>query len=382
MTGTPGRAARRLRAGRRAPEADTATPRAAPTDAGAHAALPPVRGDAGLNAGCGTAFSTAREGDVLLVLGSPWHSADYAQAVAAAKKDNGLRFAVLIYDMIPFRRPEWCDGGLTEVFIRWMRTVLPLADLILTISKSTADDVRSYLRGLGLEAPEPLPIPVGTGFSLEPAGPAADKPRQMPEPGTYALIVSTIEVRKNHALLLRVWRRLLSEMPRDAVPPLVFAGRVGWLVGDFMQQLRNSRFLDGKIILFEDPTDRELAMLYAGCQFTLFPSFYEGWGLPVTESLAYGRPCIISNTTSMPEAGGRLASYFDPEDGQQAYQVIRDAIEHPARVAEWRERIIREFRPVPWQTPAEAVIGALDRFCRQDSREASARQARAAATPR
>ena len=79
---------------------------------------------------------------------------------------------------------------------------------------------------------------------------------------------------------------------------LVFAGRVGWMVADLMQQLRNAHYLDGKLVLFQDPTDGELTTLYQGAQFTLFPSFYEGWGLPVTESLAFGKPAIISNTCS------------------------------------------------------------------------------------
>ena len=67
----------------------------------------------------------------------------------------------------------------------------------------------------------------------------------MPPPGSYALFVSTIEARKNHVLLMRVWQRLLNEMPSHAVPTLVFAGRVGWMVSDLMQQLDNTDWLDG-----------------------------------------------------------------------------------------------------------------------------------------
>ena len=70
----------------------------------------------------------------------------------------------------------------------------------------------------------------------------------------------------------------------------MFAGRVGWLVQDLMQQLKNTDWLDGKIILVDSPSDAELETLYEDCLFTLFPSFYEGWGLPVTESLAMARP--------------------------------------------------------------------------------------------
>ncbi len=179
-------------------------------------------------------------------------------------------------------------------------------------------------------------------------------------PGSYVLTVSTIEARKNHALLFRVWRRLLDEMPAAAVPTLVFAGRVGWLVDDLMRQLRNADYLGGKIVLIEDPRDGELAQLYAGCRFTVFPSFYEGWGLPVTESLGFGRPCIISNASALPEAGGTLARYFDPENGAEATRVIRRAIEDAEGTEAWGTRIAAEFRPVSWDDSARGILRALD----------------------
>ena len=150
-------------------------------------------------------------------------------------------------------------------------------------------------------------------------------------------------------------------MPRERVPTLVFAGRVGWMVADLMQQLRNSNFLGGKIVLVEDPSDAELEQLYQGCLFTLFPSFHEGWGLPVTESLSFGRPCIISNATSLPEAGGALARYFDPDNATEATAIIRDVLLHPEAIPAWQERVVREFRPVPWRETAEAVLRVLQR---------------------
>jgi glycosyltransferase involved in cell wall biosynthesis len=135
---------------------------------------------------------------------------------------------------------------------------------------------------------------------------------------------------------------------------------VGWLVADLMQQLENTAWLDGKIRLVQDPTDAELRALYSGCLFTLFPSLYEGWGLPVTESLAFGKPCIASNRTSLPEAGGRLARYFDPDDLHDAYRVIRAAIEDRHGLAAWEQRVVREFRPVSWEETAEAIMRRFD----------------------
>ena len=172
--------------------------------------------------------------------------------------------------------------------------------------------------------------------------------------------MSTIEARKNHLLLFRVWRRLLEEMRPDDVPVLVMAGRIGWMVGDLMQQLSNSYYLGVNIVFNQDPSDNVLRKLYAGCQFTLFPSFYEGWGLPVSESLKFGRPCIISNSSSLPEAGGSLARYIDPDDLHDAYQVVRHTIEDKEGLRAWQDRVVREFRPVSWDASARSVLARID----------------------
>jgi glycosyltransferase involved in cell wall biosynthesis len=305
----------------------------------------------------------AGSGDVLLMLGAPWFHPDYASVINRARQRHGLRFAMLLYDIIPLRRPEWVEHGLVRLFTSCMRAVLPLADVLPTISRASAEDVERYAAETGLRLrARPCPIPVGTGFTRQAtrADAALVEDRAPPPADSYALIVGTIEARKNHVLLLRVWRRLLDELPAAAVPTLVFAGHVGWLVADLMQQLGNAGYLDGKIVLCLDPTDSELAALYRGCRFTLFPSFYEGWGLPVTESLSFGRPCLASSATSLPEAGGALARYFDPDNAVEAYQVIRDTILDPEGLRAWQDRVAREFTPVSWEESARALRLALD----------------------
>ena len=296
-----------------------------------------------------------------MALGSPWSNPDYGTLGARLRRERGMRFAVLVYDIVVLRRPEWCEPALIPVFSRWLRGILPVCDTVLSISDATSRDIVRYAddQGLALLAP-PVTIPIGSGFSHSAAERAANPAptRAMPA-GPYALMVSTIEVRKNHMLLFHVWRRLLDEMPADTVPTLVFAGRAGWLVNDLLQQMRNADMLGGKIVMFASPTDLELESLYRGCLFTLFPSFYEGWGLPVTESLAFGRPCLISSTTSLPEAGGPLARYFDPDNTSEALAVIRATIEDPQGLQAWQQRIAREFRPTPWSCSADAVLTAL-----------------------
>lgn len=303
----------------------------------------------------------AGPGDCLVVLGAPWSAPDYAGLVLETKRRFGMRFALLVFDIIPIRRPEWCDRGLVRAFRAWFTTTLPAADVVLAISRSTAGDVERFAAAHDIVLSQPVQVlPLGTGF-----GPAREAPpaasSRLPPAGSYVLFVSTIEARKNHLLLFRVWRRLLDDMPAAAVPTLVFAGRVGWLVDDLMKQLDNTGYLDGKIQLIEDASDADLASLYHGCQFTLFPSFYEGWGLPVTESFMFGKPCIAARGSSLPEAGGRLARYFDPESVGDAYGVIRATIEDPDGLRAWQAEVVRCFQPVPWRATADALNAALRR---------------------
>ena len=309
--------------------------------------------------------ATVAPGDVMLVFGSPWFHPNYDSIVRLHRAQYGLRFAMLVYDLIPLRRPEWCDANLVRLFRDWLNPMLPLCDRIFAISQATAADVESYVAETGIKLAGPiLPLPLGTGWSAA-ATPTPPTPREqggtraLPAAGSYALIVSTIEARKNHLLLFRIWRRMLDEMPHDQVPSLVFAGRVGWLVDDLMRQISNTNNLDGKLILIENPTDSELHPLYTGCLFTLFPSFYEGWGLPVTESLALGKPCLISNRTSLPEAGAGLARSFDPDDLNAAYTAIRAVIDDRADLAAWEAEVKRAFKPVPWSATVDALLAGL-----------------------
>src|SRR5262249_11931898 len=87
----------------------------------------------------------------------------------------------------------------------------------------------------------------------------------------------------------RVWQRLLERHGTNLVPNLVFAGKIGWLVDELLDDLEASGYLNGKIILLRNLSDAELQQAYHSCLFTVFPSLSEGWGLPIAESLAHGK---------------------------------------------------------------------------------------------
>jgi glycosyltransferase involved in cell wall biosynthesis len=300
-------------------------------------------------------------GDVLLCLGSPWAFPDYPARLAELRA-RGVRVASFVHDVIPLRRPEWCDTYVIQDYRDWFTGALTLSDHIFVAADATAADITRAAADLGVSLPAPpCKIPIGTGLGGPPPPPPAAPARpDLPAPGTYVLSVGTIEPRKNHALLIRIWQHLLETRPPASVPPLILAGRPGWMTGDLLQQLENAGHLDSHVIRVEGASDRELAALYRGAQFTLYPSLYEGWGLPVVESLAFGTPCLAANTTSLPEAGGPLARYFDPHNLHAAIAAVTTLLDNPADLAAWRATIAAQFRPIPWSDTARAILSALE----------------------
>jgi glycosyltransferase involved in cell wall biosynthesis len=299
--------------------------------------------------------SLAQAGDVLCCLGAPWHHPSYAQMVKETVVARGVRVTLLVHDLIPLLCRQYFELGRAPHFDNYMRDMLPLADFVFTNSRSTARDVGRWAARAGLTLKtSPIPIPVGTGFSRPPAGAlppglAAD----------FVLFVSTIEVRKNHTQAFRIWTRLLDELPYDQVPTLVFVGSIGWMVDDLMKAIEATGRLDGKLVLLHDVDDATLSALYQACRFTLFTSFYEGWGLPVSDSLAFGKVCVASNKTSIPEAGGSYCFYVDPDNTAEAYGVVRKLVEDPEVLRTMENKLHSEFKPVPWSSSARAILRHL-----------------------
>jgi hypothetical protein len=177
----------------------------------------------------------------------------------------------------------------------------------------------------------------------------------------FVLYVSTIEIRKNHTLLFRIWKELIRRHGSDKVPKLIFVGRPGWRVSDLMDQLESTRFLDGHIQIVHGLSDADLAALYKAALYTAFPSFEEGWGLPVGESLIFGTPVVASNTSSVPEVAGDFVAYEDPHNLWASYALYERMIFDPGFRDDFASRI-RGFRPRQWTDVAADLLALLDEF--------------------
>jgi len=176
----------------------------------------------------------------------------------------------------------------------------------------------------------------------------------------FVLTVGTVEVRKNHRLLYYVWRRLIEECGNQ-VPPLVIAGGQGWLTKDLRDEIEIDSLVRDRLLFLPCVADAELRWLYERCLFTLYPSHYEGWGLPVAESLARGKYCIASSASSLPEVGGSLVDYHDPLDFAECLHLVKRALFEEGFVRRREERLRREYRIHSWSECAASFADLLER---------------------
>jgi glycosyltransferase involved in cell wall biosynthesis len=295
---------------------------------------------------------------VLCLLGAAWVHQDYLHRVLALKRRFGTKFVMTVHDLIPIYARETCDQDTARVFEEFMRRALRHADHILSVSENTARDVRRYARSLTI--PEP-PITVtrnGSSFAefLPKGMPLAGETDLPALPERFVLFVATIEGRKNHQLMLDIWRRMIAD--GDDPPHLVCVGRLGWKSSAFISVLVETDYLGGRVHLLRDICDADLRLLYSRCLFTVCPTLYEGWGLPVGESLAMGKICVSSDRASVPEVAGEFGVYIDIGNFEQSLETIRGLIADPAARRKLEQKIGRFYTPITWHSVAEKVVAA------------------------
>jgi len=308
-------------------------------------------------------------GDIVVSLGASWGIPHYMKHIAEAKRRYGIKFSILIHDLIPIENESFVEQRHVVQFQKWLQDAVAVADVVLTTSKHWRDALIKLVADAGWPLPRVEIVQLGSGLSDRPM--AGDQ-RTISFPPRYVLFVSTIEIRKNHRLLVRIWRRLLERHGADAVPFLIFVGQIGWLVDDLLADLKASNYLDGKIELMPDLSDAELRQAYRSCMFTVFPSLCEGWGLPISESLVHGKFCVASNRAPITEVGGSYIDYFDPSNDDDALAKIERVLFDRCYLTARETRLRAEYRPRTWADCVHALIGTLEQSALANPRSSAA----------
>ncbi len=231
---------------------------------------------------------------------------------------TGVKPLYLIHDLIPITHPQFCRDGEAEKHIARMTIMLRAAHGVIGNSQDTISILAEFAKAQRLAMPQNIFAHLGTAqtAAITHGAPAAmDKP--------YFVMLSTIEGRKNHAMLLDLWAGMIAAK-RANIPRLVIIGQRGWRAEDVIRRLDHDIALKPYVAEFSQLDDAQIGTYLRGARALLFPSFAEGYGMPLAEALMAGTPVIASHLAVFREIAGDIPEYLNPDD-----------------TAGWRDRILR-----------------------------------------
>ncbi len=298
----------------------------------------------------------AREG-AIITLGAGWGT-DYAGLAELARTYDCKVFS-FVHDIIALLMPQhtaFFTRDKNQRFETWLRYVATHSSLLICNSEFTRQTLESYLRVIGLQAKigvAKFPHEFKCSASKERSTIREDVNQIIKQ--NYVLCVGTIEVRKNIRKLIECWQKL-QKAYKASVPKLVLAGSKGWGVDDVYAFLKETSHVHGTVRIIDTPNDAELELLYQNCRFTVFPSLFEGWGLPIGESLWFGKPVICANNASMPEVGEKFATYFDHAQPNSLLEALQNMINQPVTLP---RTIRKELRT--WHDTALSLVQMVEK---------------------
>ena len=268
-----------------------------------------------------------------------------------------LPTVVTVHDLSVVLHPDWHPADRVRFHDRHFRNGIEAAEHVVVVSESVR---REAVEVLGLRPDRVTAIPNGIGAQYRPQPPeaVAEVRRRLGLPPRYALAVGTIEPRKNILTLLRAFCDLPAVV-RDACP-LVLAGGWGWKSEPVRELFEGEARAKGAIHLGY-VADEDLPGLYTGAAALLYPSFYEGFGLPPVEMLACGGGVVASTDPAVREAVGGHARFLDPRDLDGWRDALRRVAAEPDYLTESRRGGAAHARRFTWALAAERTRGVYRR---------------------
>lgn len=258
---------------------------------------------------------------------------------------------VTVHDLAFLTHPDQTTPALRSYLSAVVPREVARADMVAVVSEATRDDVIDLLA-----VPEENVVVIRNGIEerfFGPSGLSALDREALGLPERYLLMVGTIEPRKNHLNVLRA----IGSMSSSDRLPLVIAGRLGWGYEQTLSLARQME-VDGLVHVLSFVPEAVLPSLYAGAEAVLYPSWTEGFGLPVLEAFAAGTPVITGTAPALREVAGDLATFVDPGDPDAIAGAIAKHVAGMDRISGATQRI-RRARAFTWEEPAHCLATVL-----------------------
>lgn len=274
---------------------------------------------------------------------------------------SNLASVVTIHDLSVYRYPEWHPKTRIERVKKDIPLAIKRANLVLTDSEATKLEV---MQEFNLSQDQVCAIPLGVDGSYHPRHEAELQPILAQfglKMNAYSFFVSTIEPRKNLINLIAAYSKLPMEMRQRW--PLVLVGSPGWQSDEIHQAIVKAQ-KESWLIYLGFVEQSYMPMLYAGCRLFTYPSWYEGFGLPIAEAMASGVPVLTSNCSSMPEVANGAAMLVEPADVDGIYMGLRMALEDENWRSQAREKGLQRAAELTWDACVRGTIAAYQRVYR------------------
>ncbi|OGH05973.1 MAG: hypothetical protein A2W22_03535 [Candidatus Levybacteria bacterium RBG_16_35_11] len=298
----------------------------------------------------------------------PWTLTDLSKKLSSDKKVLDVFFSPTHY--LPLRVPMPCVISILDVSYLyfpelfkkkdlyklklWGRYSIKRADKVLTISKSSKNDIINEYK----LKPEKVAVTYPGIREILKTSMKEDLVEKFGIKGDYILFVGTLQPRKNIKRLIEAFSRLKTDLE------LVIVGKKGWMYEEILNAPKEYGISD-KVRFLDSVTNEDLPSLYKNALCFILPSLYEGFGLPILEAMQYGCPVITSSISSLPEAAGEAALYVNPEDVDDIAQKLEKMINDSNLREDLIKKGYEQVKKFSWEKTAKETLNVLEEVAKK-----------------
>ncbi len=299
-------------------------------------------------------FTDIPSGAVFFDIDSVWNSRLKRSWLFPLLKQKGVKIVTQVYDLIPITHPQFTHENTCMNFMIYIGANIEYADLIITSAAATVDALDELCDKLGKPRKKCIVVPLGADFISKDFETSVDNNVKEIATGKFILMVGTIEPRKNHSIVIDALESDLDSMGIK----VIFAGRIGWNVAELEKRINEHPLLGKSLFFLEKPDDATVDYLYKNAMAVAFPTFNEGFGLPMIEAFCRKTPVIASDIKVLHEVGGNFADYFDPTDKKSFVNAVKKLISNEKGCSE-RRKELEKYVPFTWDESAKEFVSAV-----------------------